>query len=147
MKHCILIRVSKVPLWSRGRQSVTMNCRLFLVFLYALAFFGLSCRAAEHPANSSHITPGDPVDVPRFTEELAAPDATEPFRFLWKQFSSESKKDLQNPATEKDVRQTVLMKELNAVIAGGLIYDDSRFTGVKLSPETLRLAQHAQDDY
>ena len=55
---------------------------------------------------------------PRFTEELAAPDATEPSRFLWKQFSAESKKDLQNPATEKDVRQTVLMKELNAVIAG-----------------------------
>ncbi len=140
MKHCILIRASKVPLWQQVLQSAR-NCRLLLVFLWPLVF-GLSGFAADDP-NSSIVIPDELKDVPRFVKELSAPDAPVLSRFLWAQFSEKDQQVLKDAKADKE-QKSVLVTGLNEIIAGRLLYDEESFTGVKLSPETLRLAQHAQ---
>lgn len=65
-------------------------------------------------------------------------------QFLWGGFSAEAKKVLAGSGDE-DLRLAVLAAEMNRAISGSSIFEEQRFTGVKLSRETVTLkAQNPQ---
>lgn len=60
-------------------------------------------------------------------------------QYLWDRFSVGARETLSNRGATAEQQQETLVRELNDVLNGGLIYEASRFNNVKLSAGTVRL--------
>jgi len=66
--------------------------------------------------------------------------------FVWQQLSPDGQKDLAAPETTPERQKIILNETFNKIILTNLIYDDARFAGVTLSPETLKLKSEHPDN-
>jgi len=67
--------------------------------------------------------------------------------FVWEQISPDGQKTIADSKATVGEQKIVLLDTFNKIIQTDLIYNDARFTGVKLSPETLALKlQHPDNE-
>jgi len=102
---------------------------------------------AKHEENPFLISKADIKNPSRFVAELSSTNATPLSQYVWKQFSADGQKSLTNPNSTDEAKRAALVKELNGVLEGSLIYDKERFEDVKLSADTSTVVQHPQDEY
>jgi len=68
-------------------------------------------------------------------------------QFVWDQIAPDGQKTIADPKATVGEQKIVLLETFNKIILTDLIYDDARFAGVKLSPETLTLkSQHPDNE-
>ena len=109
---------------------------------FAGEYVGKVTPVKDEPALLVAADFNDPRHLP---DKLAAhTDAVS--QFLWSGFSADAQKVLAEPG-DGHLKLCVLAAEMNRAIRGSSIFEDQRFTGVKLSPETLSLkTQNPQGD-
>ncbi|MDB6016489.1 MAG: putative lipid flippase MurJ [Pedosphaera sp.] len=69
-------------------------------------------------------------------------------KFLWEGFSDATRQEIVTYAgtsAESTTLKATLVEELNRMIQGGAMYEQTRFAGVKLSPDTRKLAGQTLD--
>jgi hypothetical protein len=87
---------------------------------------------------SSLFSVDDFIDLSSFVDKLRTHQ--DPIsNYLWQQFSPETQAVLASTTATPKEQTLALVKALNKILKGHLIYDSQRFAGVALSPETLAL--------
>jgi 7-cyano-7-deazaguanine synthase in queuosine biosynthesis len=113
-----------------------------LVFIQGFDFY-------ENRGADSALSVSDLADLSGFSYHLMAP-SNGLYAFVKSQLSQATKQALTTYLKTSSMPQaldTVLVDDLNSIIAGELIYDPNRFQGVNLRPETKRLlAQERSGD-
>ncbi len=100
----------------------------------------------------SSFAPADIQDVPGLSAKLAAAgqadaaagDAAKPAAnalplFVWQQVSADGRKTLADPKSTIEDKRGVLVEEFNKLLQNDSIYDDQRFAGTTLLPDTVKL--------
>jgi len=109
---------------------------------FAGAYVGKVTPVKDEPALLVATDFNSPSHLP---EKLAA-HADPMSQFLWTGFSAEAQKVISEPG-DASLKLSVLAAEMNRAIRGNSIFEDQRFSTVKLSDETLALkAQNPQGD-
>ena len=88
---------------------------------------------------------GDFTNVPGLVAKLNA--HSDPLsQFVWEQLSLEGQKKLADPGTTPAQQKIILFETFNKIIQAKSVYDDTRFAGVKLSPEAIKLKSQNPDN-
>ena len=83
------------------------------------------------------LLPDDVLDTAALIARLAA-QADPLSAYLWQNFTEPARKTLSDKFTPAN-QQELLAQELNRLITAGPLYQEDRFSGVNLAPETKRL--------
>jgi len=86
----------------------------------------------------SIFSPGDFLDLSGLVNKLRT-HADALSQFLWNRFSAQAQQVLANPNSTAEQQEPALTQQLNLILEGGSIFEDQRFAGVQLSPETVAL--------
>jgi tetratricopeptide (TPR) repeat protein len=90
-------------------------------------------------AGTSFFKETDFIDLPGFTARLAAGAAANPLsKFLSDHLTAETRQLLGAGSNKEAALRKALARDLNQVLEAGLLYDEARFSGIKLSERTQR---------
>jgi nitrate/nitrite transporter NarK len=99
------------------------------------------CRPSHQAGDPQTFSRGDLMDLPAFSSELK--QSTNTLTAFVRTNLSDSTlaalQDYKGPGSDATSLQTNLVHDLNALIGGQSIYDEQRFAGVTLRPETQKL--------
>jgi hypothetical protein len=110
------------------REFLDCNSGLFEVQLY-----GVSAQGGRYA--SSLLTAGNFKDAKAFAERMS--QRSDPVAgWLWDQLDAAAQASLTSSEATQQSIESILVRNFNQVMAKASIYDETRFKGVKLRPET-----------
>jgi hypothetical protein len=101
--------------------------------LFEVDFYGVSAQGGRYA--SSLFTAGNFKDAKAFAEEMSKKGGPVS-EWLWSQFDATTQATLLDKDQSQQTVESILIRSFNQMMANASIYDEERFIGVKLRPET-----------